>query len=82
MQSTAGTVTSYRRDRGSKKGAEGKPVGLESSELLDQERGQVGNQTIQGFGSLIKDFGLHPKSSGKLLNERVLGMCEEGIEQS
>lgn len=56
-------------------------MGLESSELLDEEGGQVGTQTIQGFGSLIKDFGLHPKSSGKLLKEEgLLDMCEDGIE--
>lgn len=39
------------------------------SELLDEEGEvgrQVGYQIIQGLGVLVKDFDLHPKSSGKL----------------
>lgn len=33
---------------------------------------------MQGVGGLVKDFGLHPKSSGKLL-KGVLTYVEESI---
>lgn len=56
MQPTADTVTSYIGEIMALKKELKENQGLESSEVV-RWWGQVGNQTIQGFGSLIKDFG-------------------------
>lgn len=61
----AGVLSLYSRDHGSLKYLKESQVGLESSELLV---GRQGHQTMQGFGSLAKDFCFHPKSNEKLLD--------------